>query len=59
MLLLDLEISLQYFEKSLTEFGLPQPTLADLARVESLTNTDPVVIREEKDYYIPQLLSSV
>ena len=59
MLLLDLEMRLQSFEKSLAEFGLPQPTLEDLARVERLTNTDPVVIREEKDYSIPQLLSSV
>ena len=59
MLLLDLETRLQSFEKGLAEFGLPQPTLEDLARVENVTSTDPVVIREEKDYCIPELKSNV
>ena len=58
ILLLDLETRLQSFEKNLADFGLPEPTPGDLLRVESITNTDPVVIREEKDYSIQQLLSS-
>ena len=59
ILLLDLEMRLQSFEKGLAEFGLPEPTPDDLARVESITNTDLVVIREEKDYSLPHLISQV
>ena len=59
ILLLDLELRLQSFEKELVEFGLPKPTHDDLARVETLTNTDPVVIREEKDYNMAQLVAIV
>ena len=55
MLLLDLEMRLQSFEKELADFGLPKPSPEDLARVENLTCTDPVVIREEKDYDVPEL----
>ena len=59
ILLLDLELRLQSFEKELIDFGLPKPTTEDLLRVETLTNTDPVLIREEKDYDMPQLVASV
>ena len=59
MLLLDLELRLQSFEKELTDFGLPQPSVEDLACVEIFTNTDPVVIREEKDYCVEELMTSV
>ena len=45
MLLLDLELRLQSFEKQLAQFGLPQPTQEDLSRVELITSTEPVVIR--------------
>jgi ATP-dependent exoDNAse (exonuclease V) alpha subunit len=59
MLLLDLEVRLNSFEKTLADFGLPQPSADDIANVETITNTDPVVIREERDYNIPELMSSV
>jgi hypothetical protein len=59
MLLLDLEVRLQSFEKTLADFGLPQPSADDIANVETFTNTDPVVIREEKDYSVPELIASV
>ena len=59
MLLLDLETRLQSFEKSLGEFGLPMPTPEDLARVTSIANIDPVVIREEKDYCLPEMIDNV
>ena len=55
MLLLDLEMRLQSFEKELLDFGLPKPTQEDLCRVENLTNTDPVLVREEKDYNLKHL----
>ena len=59
MVLLDLELRLQSFEKELANFGLPQPTPEDLARVESITSTDPVVIREEKDFDVDELRTTV
>ena len=59
MLLLDLELRLQSFEKELASFGLPQPSPDDLARVENITSTDPVVIREEMDYDVPELRTTV
>ena len=59
LLLLDLEMRLQSFEKSLADFGLPLLTPEDLAQVENIANIDPVVIREEKDYCIPELISNV
>ena len=59
MLLLDLELRLHSFEKELAHFGLPQPTPEDLARVENITSTDPVVIREEKDYDVDELRTTV
>ena len=59
MVLLDLEMRLQSFEKCLADFGLPQPSADDLARVEAVTSTEPVVIREEKDYNSAQLTASL
>ena len=59
MLLLDLELRLQSFEKELYDFGLPKPTSEDLLRVKTMTNTDPVVIREEKDYNLSELVETV
>ena len=50
MLLLDLEIGLQSFEKNLGDYGLPIPTSEDLSLVQNVTNTCPVVIREELEY---------
>ena len=37
MLLLDLELRLQSFEKELLEFGLPKPSSEDLLKVQSIT----------------------
>ena len=48
MLLLDLELRLQSFEKELSEYGLPSPTIDYFVRVKNITSIDPVVIREEK-----------
>ena len=59
MLLLDLETRLQSFEKELADFGLPNISPEDLASVENITSTDPVVIREEKDYSVPELITKV
>ena len=59
MLLLDLELRLQSFEKELTDFGLPKPTPEEINRVHTITNIDPVVIREEKDYDVTDLMESV
>ena len=59
MLLLDLELRLQSFEKQLAQFNLPQLTQDDLSRVEWITSTEPVVIREEKEYNTAELASSL
>ena len=59
MLLLDLEMRLQSFEKELHDFGLPKPTSEDLSRVQTITCTEPVLIREEKDYDVKQLEAQV
>ena len=50
---------LQSFEKELRDFGLPKPTEDDLCRVKFIANTEPVLIREEKDYIVEQLSSTV
>ena len=55
MLLLDLELRLQSFEKELADFGLPMPTVEELEKVENVTSTEPVVIREEKDLFTSSL----
>ena len=59
MLLLDLELRLQSFEKELSEFGLPVPTVEELEQVENVTNTEAVVIREERDYDVEELGAKV
>ena len=59
MLLLDLEMCLQAFEKEFRDFGLPKPTEDDLCRVQFIANTEPVLIREEKDYSVEELSSTV
>ena len=59
MLLLDLELQLQSFEKELADFGLPQPTPNNLAKVENITSTDPSEIRGEKDYNVDELRATV
>ena len=59
MVLLDIEMRLQSFEKRLLDFGLPVPTSEDLLNVETVTNIEPVVIREEKDFDIDMLITSV
>ena len=59
MVLLDLQLRLQSFEKELRDFGLPEPSPEELARVENITSTDPVVIREEKEYEVADLVATV
>ena len=55
MVLLDLEMRLQSFEKELEDFGLPKPTPEELNQIKAVSNTEPVLIREEKDYSIDKL----
>ena len=59
MVLLDLDLRLQSFEKGLGEFGLPLLTEELLATVENITSTEPAVIREELDYNIEELTATV
>ena len=59
MLLLDLEMRLQSFEKQLASFALPEPSAEDLSRVVNIISTDPVVIREEKDFDVEELKATV
>ena len=59
MLQLDLEMRLQSFEKTLAEFGLPHPTEEDLSRIQHITNTEPVIIREEKEFNVEELITEV
>ena len=59
MVLLDLELRLQSHEKQLVTFGLPVPTKEEMARVENITSTDPVVIREEKDFNVDELAANM
>ena len=59
LLLLDLELRLQSFEKELADFGLPVPTEEELGQVENVTSTEAVVIREEKDYDVGELTTKV
>ena len=55
MVLLDLQLRLQSFEKDLRHFRLPEPTEEELANVETFTSNEPVIIREEKDFDVPEL----
>ena len=59
ILLLDLEMRLQSFEKELLDFGLPQPTPDELKCVQTVTSTEHVLIREEMDYDVKELSSSL
>ena len=59
MVLLDIELRLQSFEKSLEDFGLPVPTAADLAQVETMMSIEPAVIREELDFQTEELSDTV
>ena len=55
MVLLDLQLRLQSFEKDLSHFALPEPTKEELDRVKTFTNNEPVIIREEKDFDVEEL----
>ena len=59
MLLLDLEMRLQSFEKGLEDFGLPKPTTEELCQVKAVASIESVLIREEKDFNIQELKNSV
>ena len=59
MLLVDLELRLQSFEKQLLDFGLPVPTEEELSHVDNVTSTEAVVIREERDYDVDELSNKV
>jgi len=59
MVLLELEMRLQSFEKELEDFCLPKPTEDELCQVKVIANIEPVLIRKEKDYIIEQLKVSV
>ena len=59
MVLLDIEMRLQSFEKSLQDFELPVPTPEDLAHVEQIVSVLPAVIREEMDFQIEELNTMV
>ena len=59
MLLLDLDLRFQSFEKQLTDFGLPVPSPEELATVETFVSLEPAVIREEMDYDLDTLNSVV
>ena len=59
MVLLDLQLRLQSFEKELRDFGLPEPSPEELLRVENIISTDPLVIREEKEYEVADLVATV
>ena len=55
MVLLDLEMRLESFEKTLEQAGLPTPTADDRAQVQHVVSVQPAVIREEMDYNIQDL----
>ena len=59
MLLLDLEMRLQSFEKQLGHCELPELTAEDLASVQHVARTDPVVVREELDFDVAELRTAV
>ena len=59
MVLLDIELRLESFEKSLGDFGLPIPTKEQLAQVEQVVSVQPAVIREEMDYNLQELADMV
>ena len=59
MLLQDLEARLDSFEKTLQDFGLPTPSLADLTEVENLSWNQPALIREELDFNFEEAKAEV
>ena len=59
MVLLDIDLRLQSFEKRLLDFGLPVPTEEELAQVNQFVSTEPAVIREEMDFDVEQLQDMV
>ena len=59
LVLLDLDLRLQSFERQLSSYGLPIPTAEELAMVQSITSTEPAIIREELDYNLDDLITAV
>ena len=59
LVLLDLEVRLQSFEKSLQSLGLPTPSPLELSWVAHLVNPAPTIIREELDFDVGSLAQEV
>ena len=59
MLLQDLEVRLDSYEKTLQDFGLPTPSLEDLTEVDCLSWNQPAVIREELDFNFEEAQAEV
>ena len=59
MVLVDIELRLDSFDKKLDDFSLPILTKEELSSVNVLTNNIPAVIREEIDYDINELKAKV
>ena len=59
MVLVDLELRLDSFDRKLHEFSLPIPTKQELDEVNVLTNSVPAIIREEIEHDIVQLKAKV
>ena len=59
MVLVDLELRLDSFDRKLHEFSLPIPTKQELDDVNVLTNSIPAIIREELDHDINELTAKV
>ena len=55
LVLLDLQLRLQSFERSLLYYRLPEPTKEEVSNVQLFTSTDAAVIREETYFDVPQL----
>ena len=59
MLMLNIELRLSSFEKTLSDFGLPSPSIEEIAEVSHVTCTQPAVIREELEFNVEDLKSQV
>ena len=59
MVLLDIQLRLQSFERTLENVGLPTPTPEELAEVEIVMSIQPAVIREELDFLTEDLSNTV
>ena len=59
MVLLDIELRLQSFEKTLEDFGFPTPSSEELTEVETVMSIEPAVIREELDFNREELHDTV